>query len=57
MILNVIFEESKHLDVIFGENETSFDADFGNVTVVNGTHIPPQYGLVTYDHNQTITVS
>lgn len=35
----------------------TFAAKFDNVIVVERADIPPQYGLITYDQNRTITVT
>lgn len=39
------------------EVERAFQADFKDVVVIERTDIPSRYGLVTYDHTRTITVS
>lgn len=35
----------------------AFATKFDSVIVVERVDIPPQYGLVTYDQNRTITVT
>lgn len=58
MKLKVNFREAEECFFAkFAELERSFLADFDKVLVVNRTDIPPEYGLITYDQNRTITVS
>lgn len=38
-------------------NTKPFEFGFSEVSVIERTDIPPQYGLVTYDNTKTITVS
>ena len=45
------------LKVDFKEAEENFMVSFGKVLVIERTEIPPEYGLITYDQNRTITVS
>lgn len=35
----------------------AFQAEFKDVSVIERVDIPSRYGLVTYDHTKTITVS
>lgn len=56
MELIAVFEETDTtLSADFQELDDSFPANFGEITVIN--EIPQEYGLITYDHNKTITVS
>lgn len=58
MKLAVKFTESEQsFHAQFGEMEKSYHASFGNVLVVKRADIPPEYGLVTYHQDRTITVS
>lgn len=59
MILEVSISESNQRFIAEMDDSGSqvFRADFGNVLVVERADIPPQYGLVTYDNNRTITVT
>lgn len=56
MRLDIVFEENEQrLPVKFSANDFHLSADLGEVHIVN--EIPKEYGLITYDHNRTITVS
>ena len=58
MKLDVKFQGIEEtFDVKFTESEQALHTDFKNVVVVERTDIPPEYGLITYDQNRTITVS
>lgn len=58
MKLDMKFSESEQsLNAKFMETERFYNLSFKNVVVVERTDIPPEYGLITYDHNKTITVS
>lgn len=59
MILEVSVSESDQSFVAEMDNsgDQTFRADFDSLLVVERADIPPQYGLVTYDNNRTITVT
>ena len=58
MKIDVKFKEiNQHIVTEFVESELVCDTLFQDVLIVERTDIPPQYGLVTYDNNKTITVS
>ena len=58
MKLKVIFQEveEKHFPR-FAELDRSFRPDFGEVSIIERTDIPSEYGRIAYDQNRTITVS
>lgn len=58
MILQASFVESDQgFTAKMDSEEQTFEAEFSGLVVVERSDIPPQYGLVTYDNNRTITVT
>lgn len=51
------FGTEQRFTATMGGDAPGFAAKFDSVVVVERVDIPPQYGLITYDNNRTITVT